>query len=152
MSENLRRSGCDPTRIELEITESALIGDADEVAATLRRIVDLGVRIAIDDFGTGYSNLAYLGRYPLATLKIDRAFVADPAQAELLGAIVAMGRALRLELVAEGVELAEQARWLAERGVQEAQGWLYGRPMPAAEATARLAAERSGLGLAAAAA
>ena len=151
VSENLRRAGCDPTRIELEITESALVGDIDAVARTLGRIAELGVRIAIDDFGTGYSNLAHLARYPLATLKIDRAFVADPAHGALLEAIVAMGRALGLAMVAEGVEHPEQGDRLAARGVEEAQGFLYGRPMPVAEATARLARERPGPGLAAAA-
>ena len=138
VSDALRATGCDPTRIELELTESALVGDADEVCETLRRIVELGVRFAIDDFGTGYSNLAYLKRYPLATLKIDRAFVADPAHAALLGAIVSMGHALGLELVAEGVECERQASWLAERGVAEAQGYLYGRALTEEAATASL--------------
>jgi len=138
VAENIARSDCDPTRIELEITESALIGDADEVARTLSRIVALGIRIAVDDFGTGYSNLAYLHRYPLATLKIDRAFVGDSAQSTLLETIIGMGRALELELVAEGVERIEQASWLAARGVEQAQGFYYGRAMEVAEATACL--------------
>ena len=138
---NVARARCDPTRIELEITESAMIGDADAVAATLEQIKALGMRIAIDDFGTGYSNLTYLRRYPLATLKIDRAFIADPEHATLLEAIIRMGQALDLELVAEGVETGEQAAWLAERDVIEAQGYFYSRPMPVADATAYLADE-----------
>jgi len=138
---NVARARCDPTRIELEITESAMIGDAEAVAATLEQIKALGLRIAIDDFGTGYSNLTYLRRYPLATLKIDRAFIADPEHATLLEAIIRMGQALDLVLVAEGVEKGEQAAWLAERDVSEAQGYFYSRPMPVADSTAYLADE-----------
>ena len=151
VADTMARTGCDPTRIELEITESAIIGDAREVAAMLERLAALGIRIAVDDFGTGYSNLAYLSRYPLSTLKIDRAFVADPAQGALLEAIVGMGRALGLELVAEGVETEAQARWLAVRAVEQAQGFLYARPMAVADATGYLARDRYGPDLASAA-
>ena len=138
--ENIAQSQCDPGMIELEITESALFDDAESVLETLGGIRRLGMRIAIDDFGTGYSNLARLGTYPLDALKIDRAFVADTAQSTLLEAIVSMGHALGLELVAEGVETNEQACLMRERGCQEMQGFLYSRPLVAADATAYLAA------------
>ena len=138
VSQNMAQSGCDPTRIELEITESAFVGNVEEAVTTLGQIADLGMRIAMDDFGTGYSNLAYLTRYPLSTLKIDRAFVIDPAQAGVLEAIVDMGLALGLDMVAEGVETSEQLAWLAEHGVAEAQGYLYGRPMTVVDATTYL--------------
>ena len=138
VAQSVTQSSCDPTRIELEITESAFVGDVEEAVATLRRIADLGLRIAMDDFGTGYSNLAYLNRYPLSTLKIDRAFVTDPAQAGVLAAVVDMGLALGLGMVAEGVETSEQVDWLTAHGVTQAQGYLYGRPMTVVDATTYL--------------
>ena len=137
--ENIAQSRCDPRMIELEITESALFDDAESVLETLGGIRRLGMRIAIDDFGTGYSNLARLSTYPLDALKIDRAFVADSAQSTLLEAIVTMGHALGLELVAEGVETPEQAVRMRERGCQEMQGFLYSRPLNAVDATVYLA-------------
>ena len=135
VGENLAASACDPSMIELEITESALFEDAESVSETLEAIRGLGVRVAIDDFGTGYSNLARLGSYPLDALKIDRSFVADATQSTLLEAIVAMGRALGLELVAEGIETDEQASRIRGRGCDEMQGYLYSRPLPVEEAT-----------------
>ena len=138
--ENIALSACDPSMIELEITESALFEDAESVSATLEGIRGLGVRVAIDDFGTGYSNLARLGTYPLDALKIDRAFVADDTQSTLLEAIVSMGHALGLELVAEGVETPEQASLMRARGCHEMQGFLYSRPLSAPDATSYLAA------------
>jgi len=132
--ECLEQTGADPEMIELEITESVLLGDAERVADTLRSITELGVAIAIDDFGTGYSNLAYLQRYPLDCLKIDRAFVADPAQSDLLELILGIGRTLGLTTVAEGVETLEQARWLSERGCDQIQGFFYARPMTSEKA------------------
>ena len=138
--DNIALTECDPSMIELEITESALFEDAESVSETLANIRLLGVRIAIDDFGTGYSNLARLGSYPLDALKIDRSFVADSGQSTLLEAIVAMGHALDLGLVAEGVETTDQAARMRQRGCHELQGYLYSRPLPIAEATAYLVA------------
>ena len=138
VEENIAISDCDPSMIELEITESALADDSDTVSETLDGIRSLGVRIAIDDFGTGYSNLTRLGTYPLDALKIDRSFVADATQSTLLEAIVAMGHALGLELVAEGVETKAQAAGMRRRGCHELQGYLYSRPLPVADATAYL--------------
>ena len=138
----LAGSGADPGAIELEITESVLLGDADVVTGTLDAIHALGIRIAIDDFGTGYSNLAYLQRYPLDCLKIDRAFVADPAQIDLLELILGIGRTLGLTTVAEGVEHAGQARWLESHGCDQIQGFLYARAMPADQVLAWLGQRR----------
>ena len=144
----LAESGCDPWDVELEITESVLDGETSGAVATLGRISDLGVRVAIDDFGTGYSNLARLGRYRLDCLKIDRAFVAESGNRALLESILRMGQALGLTVVAEGVESEAQARWLGERGCDELQGYLYGRPTDATAASAVLRAggEPSGPG------
>jgi|GEM_PF-1694795 len=143
--ECLSDSGADPRMIELEITESVLLGDADRVADTLRSLHDLGVTIAIDDFGTGYSNLAYLQRYPLDCLKIDRAFVSDPAQADLLELILGIGRTLGLTTVAEGVETPEQARWLREHHCDQIQGYYYARPMTADKALDWVRGRQAGL-------
>ncbi|MFM2407234.1 MAG: hypothetical protein RL223_5114 [Pseudomonadota bacterium] len=123
----LDRTGCDPRGIELEITESVLLGHDGRTVATLEALSAMGLGIAIDDFGTGYSNLAYLHRYPVDTLKIDRSFIRAlserPAITEM---IVTMCRMLGVTMVAEGVELAEQLDWLRGHAVHEYQGWLFG--------------------------
>jgi diguanylate cyclase (GGDEF)-like protein len=132
VAQALRDSGCQPEKLELEITESVLLGDDEQTMRTLQSLRALGVRIAVDDFGTGYSNLAYLQRYPLTSLKIDRSFVADlerrPAIAEM---ITTLCRMMGLNMVAEGVETSQQLRWLAERGCQEYQGFLCSPALPA---------------------
>ncbi|MDQ5896794.1 MAG: hypothetical protein QG612_880 [Pseudomonadota bacterium] len=123
----LTRTGCSPAAIELEITESVLLGHDDRTVTALEALGQMGLRIAIDDFGTGYSNLAYLHRYPVDTLKIDRSFIRAlserPAITEM---IVTMCRMLGVTMVAEGVELAEQLDWLRGHAVHEYQGWLFG--------------------------
>ena len=128
-----------PTLLEIEVTESLFLDDMDSAVATLARLRESGVRIAIDDFGTGYSSLSYLKRFPLDTLKIDRSFVQDLAMggddAAICNAIVALGRILGLEVVAEGVENAEQARLLLAQGCDVMQGFLFGSAMPAEQAT-----------------
>lgn len=131
----LDRAGVAPEVLELEITESAIMTDLGYALDELNRLRALGVRLAIDDFGTGQSSLAYLRNLPVDTLKIDRAFVHgmaanDDAQA-LARTVVAMGKALHLEVVAEGVETGAEASALQELGCDLAQGWLYGRPVPA---------------------
>ncbi|WP_137891712.1 EAL domain-containing protein [Ramlibacter sp. 2FC] len=131
----IARAGVAPEMLELEITESAIMADFGYVLEELNRLRALGVRLAIDDFGTGYSSLAYLRNLPVNTLKIDRAFVHgmaanDDAQS-LARTVVAMGKALHLEVVAEGVETGAEATALQALGCDLAQGWLYGRPMPA---------------------
>jgi EAL domain-containing protein (putative c-di-GMP-specific phosphodiesterase class I) len=130
----LQDAGVSPGQLELELTESLLVA-GDEVAATLRSISALGVRLAIDDFGTGYSSLAYLKRFCVDTLKIDRSFVMEmPGNAEdgaISAAIIALARRLHLRVVAEGVETAAQQALLRELGCDEMQGYLLSPPMPA---------------------
>ena len=140
----LRRHGLDPRRLVLEITETALVRAREESLRPLAALRAAGVRLAIDDFGTGYSSLAQLHELPVDVLKIDRRFVeqADVASEllPLLRAIVQMGHALGLEVVAEGVETAGQARALTELGCDRAQGFLFARPLPPEELQALLAA------------
>ena len=134
---------CDPTLLELEITESMIMHDAERArghsAATIKA---LGVRLAIDDFGTGYSSLAHLKRFPIDTLKIDRSFVRDiPSDAEdraIAEAIIAMGKTLSLTVVAEGVETPEQQAFLSERACDEMQGYYFSTPVPPREFAALL--------------
>ncbi len=131
----LSSTGCDPAWLELEITESLLLDGRDDVRASLEALSAMGLRIAIDDFGTGYSALGYLTRFPVQTLKIDRSFVMDlPAKrrsTELTRAIVSLGKSLQMSLVAEGVETKEQADYLQHIGCEQAQGWLFGKPVDA---------------------
>jgi len=135
VTEALGNSGLAPERLELELTESLLLDDADEVLATVRRLKAIGVQLSIDDFGTGYSSLAYLKRFAVDRLKIDQSFVRDvardPEDAAIVRAIVSMAHTLKLDVVAEGVESGEIARLLAAYGCDSAQGYFYARPMPA---------------------
>jgi diguanylate cyclase (GGDEF)-like protein/PAS domain S-box-containing protein len=120
--------------LELELTESILITDIDEVMRRLNALFALGVQLSIDDFGTGFSSLSYLKRFPISRLKIDRSFVADvPGNCEdeaIVVAIVQLGKALRLAVTAEGVETEAQRAFLSEQGCGEAQGYLFSRPLP----------------------
>ena len=133
----LERTGLAPGRLAIEITETVLMEDADATTHTLARLKDLGVRIAIDDFGTGYSSLAYLKRFPIDELKIDRSFVSslndDADSLAIVRAIITLGKALRIDVVAEGVEAPAQAEFLRLMGCDRAQGFLFGRPMAAAK-------------------
>ena len=138
-------SGLDPERLELEVTESLWIQDKDFVLDQLRRLRRLGVSIALDDFGTGYSSLAYLWKFPFDTVKIDQSFVSEmenePKAAAIVHTITALGKILDLSITAEGVETPEQARILRDAGCDRAQGFLFGRPLPAASANALANAE-----------
>jgi diguanylate cyclase (GGDEF)-like protein/PAS domain S-box-containing protein len=129
----LTASACRPEWLELEITESLLLDGSEGVRQSLEALSAMGITIAIDDFGTGYSALGYLTRLPVQTLKIDRSFVAElphnGKSAELVKAIVSVGRSLNMALVAEGVETAEQAEYLKNAGCHLAQGYLFGRPL-----------------------
>ncbi|MEA1052962.1 EAL domain-containing protein [Lamprobacter modestohalophilus] len=131
----LQQYSLDPSRLELELTESLLMRQADQAATRLDALRQLGVRLAIDDFGTGYSSLAYLHRLPLQQLKIDRSFVdplpGDPHSQTITKAIIALGNSLGVEVLAEGIETAEQAVWLRDAGCRLAQGYHYGRPVAA---------------------
>lgn len=130
----LTETGCPPQALELEVTESLLLEDAEQAISLLSRLSRRGVRVAIDDFGTGYSSLAYLKRMPVSTLKIDRSFVnelgSDANVAAIARTVIVLARSLQMEVLAEGVETEEQAEWLRREGCDWAQGWLYGRPMP----------------------
>jgi EAL domain-containing protein (putative c-di-GMP-specific phosphodiesterase class I) len=134
----------DPTRLEIEVTETAILADGKEVHRTMAALHDIGVRIALDDFGAGYSSLNHLRLYPFDKLKIDQAFVAecsaDPQSAALINGVVYIGRALGMKVVAEGVETVQQQAFLCDAGVHAMQGYLFGRPAPVAELRARLAA------------
>ncbi|MCC7370523.1 MAG: EAL domain-containing protein [Chloroflexi bacterium] len=133
----LQETGIAPDSLVLEITESMLMQDIESAISRLQAIKRLGVRLAIDDFGTGYSSLAYLRRFPIDVLKIDRAFVKDLARGvtdvALTSAIVELGRALDLELVAEGIETADQRLHLMRMGCELGQGYLWSKPVPADE-------------------
>ncbi len=136
------RLGFPTDRLELELTESVVMRDAAESTKKLRDITSLGVQLAVDDFGTGYSSLGYLRKFPIRSLKIDRSFVHDighdRASAALAKAIVALGTSLQLKVVAEGVETREQLMLLRGFGCHEIQGFLFSRPLPAAELFALL--------------
>jgi EAL domain-containing protein (putative c-di-GMP-specific phosphodiesterase class I) len=138
----LHETGFDPARLELELTESVLLGNFDTAEAAMRRLKALGVKIALDDFGTGYSSLLYLRRFPFDKLKIDRSFVhsiekaADAAA--IVHAVVSLGRGLGMQVTAEGVETADQQLFLRAAGVHSMQGFRFGRPVPAAEISQRL--------------
>lgn len=135
VTQALSEAGLSPELLELEITETAITADGPHVLELLTRLRGLGVGVALDDFGVGYSSLALLGRLPISTLKVDRSFVANIANnandASIAHAIVSLGQGLSLRVVAEGVEDATQRVALQAMGCQEAQGYLFSRPMPA---------------------
>ena len=133
----LRQSGADPRLLKLELTESLLADNVEDIIAKMTRLREVGIDFSLDDFGTGYSSLSYLKRLPLAQLKIDQSFVrdvlVDPNDAAIARTIVALGGSLGLAVIAEGVETAGQQQFLQEIGCHAFQGYLFGRPMPAAE-------------------
>ncbi len=143
----LSETGLDPALLELELTESGVMRSEGPGAATLRDLSTKGVRIAIDDFGTGYSSLALLRRLPINVLKIDQSFIRDvtssPDDATIVRTIIGMAHTLRLEVIAEGVETAEQFEFLRDHGCEVAQGFFIARPMPAAEFEDLLRSERT---------
>jgi EAL domain-containing protein (putative c-di-GMP-specific phosphodiesterase class I) len=142
----VREAGLTPDLLELELTESILIQDAQEALQRLELLAELGVRLSIDDFGTGYSSLSYLKRFPIATLKIDRSLVSglpeDASDAGIVRAIVQMGRALHLQTVAEGVETAAQRAFLEQAGCDLFQGFLFAPALDVIALQARLEAHR----------
>ncbi len=133
----------DPARLELEVTESTLLGNVETAEASMLRLKALGVRLALDDFGTGYSSLLYLRRFPFDKLKIDRSFVLSIEKAAdaaaIVHAVVSLGRGLGMKVTAEGVETADQHLFLRAAGVHSMQGYRFGKAVPATEITARLA-------------
>ncbi|HMH16717.1 MAG TPA: EAL domain-containing protein [Burkholderiales bacterium] len=138
----LGETGIDPSLIQFELTESLLMKDPEGVARTLRELRESGVRFSVDDFGTGYSSLAYLKRFPLDALKIDRAFVRDvdknPDDAAITLAIIGLAHSLKLKVIAEGVETRGQLDFLRKHGCDEMQGFYFAKPLPAAACTQAL--------------
>jgi EAL domain-containing protein (putative c-di-GMP-specific phosphodiesterase class I)/signal transduction histidine kinase/CheY-like chemotaxis protein len=143
----IARAGFDPKRLEIEVTETAVLAEEDEVRRNMTRLHDLGLKIALDDFGVGYSSLSHLRLFPFDKLKIDRAFVTGCAEniqsATLVHAVVSIGRALGMQVVAEGVETEAQRKFLKVAGVHAMQGYLFAKPEPVEALKARLAAMRT---------
>jgi EAL domain-containing protein (putative c-di-GMP-specific phosphodiesterase class I) len=134
--------GLTPGTLELELTESVLMGQTATVDEVLRALGDARVRLAVDDFGTGYSSLSYLKRFPIDVLKIDRSFIrditSDESNANIVAAIIGMGGSLGMDIIAEGVETDAQCEFLRQRGCRLMQGYLFARPMTAEALTALL--------------
>lgn len=133
----LLQSELDARFLDLEVTEGAVMQDPDNIAITLSRLKDIGIRISMDDFGTGYSSLSYLKRFPFDNLKIDKAFIndipLDEGDVTLVLTIIAMAHNFKLKVVAEGVETQAQVDFLARNGCDEIQGYFFSRPLPASE-------------------
>ncbi len=130
----LAETGARPEQLILEVTETALAGDADSAVRAVRELGVLGVGISVDDFGTGYTSLSHLRGLPLTEIKIDRAFVSDvdrdPQSQAIVRSVIELAHGLGTRVTAEGVETLEIHRWLVDAGCDEAQGYLYGRPVP----------------------
>jgi diguanylate cyclase (GGDEF)-like protein len=130
----IQTSGLDPSCLELEITESMVMSHGESAVAVLEELKSIGVQIAIDDFGTGYSSLGYLKRFPIDTIKVDRSFIrdipADSGDMKIVRAVIAMAHALKLKVVAEGVENAEQLKFLRAQRCDSVQGYFLFRPLP----------------------
>jgi diguanylate cyclase (GGDEF)-like protein len=143
----LRETGLPADQLELEITESAVMKDANAALGTLRSLKETGVNLSIDDFGTGYSSLSYLRSFPLHALKVDRSFVREITSraddAAIVTAVIAMAHSLKLKVIAEGVESAEHLSWLHARDCDEVQGFHFSKPVPADAAGKLLAASAS---------
>jgi EAL domain-containing protein (putative c-di-GMP-specific phosphodiesterase class I) len=138
VSRVLAETGFPPAQLELELTESMVMNDVDQAIRTMHSLAAMGVRLSIDDFGTGYSSLASLQQFPIHTLKIDKAFVKDilsnPNDLAIAEAIIGLAHALRLEVIAEGIEHPEQLACLEDLGCEYGQGHLFSRPVPPAKA------------------
>jgi EAL domain-containing protein (putative c-di-GMP-specific phosphodiesterase class I) len=142
----VKETGLDPQYLELEITESVLMKDADAAVATLNKLKKKGIYISIDDFGTGYSSLGYLKRFPIDVLKIDQSFIrelsAGTEDAAIATAIITVAHTMNLKALAEGVETLEQLELLRALKCDSMQGFVFSRPIPAAEASKILDEER----------
>jgi len=145
--EILKDTGLPPGQLEIELTESGLMQDTETTTTVLRELKDMGVQLAIDDFGTGFSSLSYLQRFPIDTIKIDQSFVQDirheTDDAAIVSAIIAMGRSLKMLVVAEGIETLQQLDFLQMHECAEGQGYYYSQPVPAAEFANMMNANRS---------
>jgi EAL domain-containing protein (putative c-di-GMP-specific phosphodiesterase class I) len=139
-------TGVDPRCLVLEITESMIMEDVESAVETMNELRDMGINIHIDDFGTGYSSLSYLDRFPVNALKIDRSFInkleADGRNGEVILSIVSLANSLNFEVIAEGVEREDQLNNIKDLHCQYGQGYLFARPMEAAELEAWMKAEK----------
>jgi EAL domain-containing protein (putative c-di-GMP-specific phosphodiesterase class I) len=137
MFATMSETGMDPRSLEIEITESVFMKHAEVATTILRALRDKGVRVSVDDFGTGYSSLSYLRKFPLDSIKIDQSFVRQitpkPEDAGIVSAIISMGQGLKLRVIAEGVETDADLAFLKAHHCDEAQGYLFSRPLPAKE-------------------
>jgi EAL domain-containing protein (putative c-di-GMP-specific phosphodiesterase class I) len=142
ISQLLQEYHLDGSMLELEVTEGALLNDGEHIIAKLKMLASMGIKIALDDFGTGYSSLSYLQKFPIDTLKIDQSFVrglpGDPNNVSIVTAICAMAQGLKMNLIAEGVEKSDQLRFLHSLNCNEAQGFLFSKPLPGNEMTGLL--------------
>jgi diguanylate cyclase (GGDEF)-like protein/PAS domain S-box-containing protein len=142
----LQRTGCPPNRLELEITEGMVMHSPERAVELMNALKDMGVAVAIDDFGTGYSSLAYLKRFPIDSLKIDRSFIldipGDKGDAAITQAVIAMAHSLGLKVIAEGVETRAQFNFLRKHRCDEMQGYYFSRPLPLEQATSLLQQRR----------
>ncbi len=147
-AEIVRSVACDPSWIELEVTETSLLHDLDAIRKVLHELRDIGFSVAIDDFGTGYSSLTHLKQFPIDTLKIDISFIADletdPGDAAITEAIIGLARGLGLNVVAEGVGTKAQLDFLRQRGCHCFQGFWISHPLPPASFVAFVEANRAG--------
>src|SRR5690606_20936652 len=139
----LNRTRCNPQQIKLELTESVVMENPEQARLILAKLKETGISLALDDFGTGYSSLAYLTRFPFDTIKLDKALVAhgDDKRNILLRSIIAMARALEMQVVAEGIETPEDAELLARMNCHFGQSFIFGQP-DTADAAFRLLRER----------
>jgi EAL domain-containing protein (putative c-di-GMP-specific phosphodiesterase class I) len=135
--EALERTGANPARLKLELTESVLVRDIEDIIAKMKQLKSIGVTFSLDDFGTGYSSLSYLKRLPLEQLKIDRSFVqdvlTDANDAAIARMVIALAQSMGLSVVAEGVENEQQREFLSRLGCHAYQGYLFSRPLTAVE-------------------
>lgn len=133
----LRETNVEARYLEIELTESVLIQNADSAYSVLQALSDLGIKLALDDFGTGYSSLSYLRRFPFNNLKIDQSFIRqltnDPDDGTLVSAVINMGRSLKMCVIAEGIETSEQHDYLLSQRCEQGQGFYLARPMLADE-------------------
>jgi EAL domain-containing protein (putative c-di-GMP-specific phosphodiesterase class I) len=150
VADALAQSGLPPHLLELEVTETSIMADPVAAARTLAEIAAMGVSVALDDFGTGYSSLTHLRQLPIDRLKIDRSFVSalpdDADDCAIAAAVIDLARNLDLEVIAEGVETWQQVAFLRAKGCTEVQGYLFGKPLPAASFTLVPATETAATG------
>ena len=137
----LSETAINPNTLKLEITESAIMDNAQTAIAILEQLRSRHIQISIDDFGTGYSSLGYLHRFPVDNLKIDRSFVSqiqsDKRKYQVVDTIVSLSKQLQLSIIAEGIETTEQLQWLQQVGCEFGQGYLFSKPLPAVDVAAK---------------